>query len=128
MVWPSDKICAKIIKEGKDVTLPKSHGNQLDWKFPHRDILTECRDTAKVNYVQYGKGSKKGKLKSSGKFHSSANSGSSGNSGSTGNPSKSSGKGKKVPLPTDICWRCGKGRHQKDNLVRHWRQCVGTVP
>ena len=23
------------------------------------------------------------------------------------------GKGKKVPLPTDICWRCGKGRHQK---------------
>ena len=28
-------------------------------------------------------------------------------------PSKSSGKGKKVPLPTDIFWRCGKGRHQK---------------
>ena len=26
---------------------------------------------------------------------------------------KSSGKGKKVPLPNDICWRCGKGRHQK---------------
>ena len=26
---------------------------------------------------------------------------------------KPSGKGKKVPLPTDICWRCGKGRHQK---------------
>ena len=26
---------------------------------------------------------------------------------------KPSGKGKKVPLPTDICWRCGKGRLQK---------------
>ena len=26
---------------------------------------------------------------------------------------KPSGKGKKVPLPTVICWRCGKGRHQK---------------
>ena len=26
---------------------------------------------------------------------------------------QTSGKGKKVPLPTDICWRCGKGRHQK---------------
>ena len=23
------------------------------------------------------------------------------------NPSRDSGKGKKVPLPTDICWRCG---------------------
>ena len=31
------------------------------------------------------------------------------------NPSKASGKGRnrKVPLPTDICWRCSKGRHQK---------------
>ena len=28
-------------------------------------------------------------------------------------PSKSSGKGRKVPLPTDISWRCCKGRHQK---------------
>ena len=36
-----------------------------------------------------------------------------GSSGSTGNPSKSGGKGKKVPLPTVIFWRCGKGRHQK---------------
>ena len=29
------------------------------------------------------------------------------------NPSKPSGKDKKVPLSTDICWRCGKGRHKK---------------
>ena len=67
------------------------------------------QDTAKFKYVQYGKGSKKGKLKSSG----SKNSGGSGNSGSAGGPPKSSGKGMKVPLPTDICWRCGKGRHQQ---------------
>ena len=72
--------------------------------------IDRMQDTAKVNYVHYGKGSKKRKLKSSGKFYSSANSG---GSGSTGNPSKSSGKGKKVPLPNDICWRCDKGRHQK---------------
>ena len=31
----------------------------------------------------------------------------------TGNPGKPHGKSRKVPLPTDICWRCGKGRHQK---------------
>ena len=108
----SDKICAKIIKEGKDVTLPRV------MEIARLEVSTQrhidrMQDTAKVNYVQYGKGSKKGKLKSSGKVHSSANSGGSGNSGGTGNPSKSSGKGKKVPLPTDICWRCGKGRHQK---------------
>ena len=59
--------------------------------------------------MQYGKVSKKGKSKGK----SSATSGGSGSCGSTGNPSKSNGKGKKVPLPTDICWRCGKGRHQK---------------
>ena len=39
----------------------------LNWKFPHRDILTEMRETAKVNYIQYGKGSKRGKSKSNGK-------------------------------------------------------------
>ena len=66
-----------------------------------------------MNYVQYRKGSKlKNKSKFGGKFQGTVN-GSSGSSGSTGNPSKSSGKGRKVPLPTDICWRCGKGRHQK---------------
>ena len=42
-----------------------------------------------------------------------ASGGSGGSSGNAGNPSKHGGKGKKVPIPTDICWRCGKGRHQK---------------
>ena len=63
----------------------------------------------KVNYVQYGN-NKKPKPKS-GKFQQPTASGSCG--GSSGNPSKSGGKGKKVPLPTYICWRCGKGKHQK---------------
>ena len=69
--------------------------------------IDRMQETAKVNYMQYRKGSKKGKSKSSGKFQGTAN------SGSTGNPTKFGGKGKKVPLPTDICWRCGKDRHQK---------------
>ena len=123
----SDKICAKIIKEGKNVTLPRV------MEIARLEVSTQrhidrMQDTAKVNYVQYGKGSRKGKLKSSGKFHSSTNSGGSENSGGTGNPSKSSGKSKKVPLPTNICWRCSKGRHQKGNLLRHWRQFVRTAP
>ena len=104
----SDKICAKIIKEGKHVTLARL------MEIARLEVSTQkhidrMQDTAKGNYVQYEKGSKKGKSKSSG----GKNSGGSGNSGSTGNPSKSGGKDKKAPLPTDICWRYGKGRHQK---------------
>ena len=66
------------------------------------------QETAKVKYVQYGKGTKKSKPKP-------RPSGSSGG-GSNVNTRKSSkltGKGRKVPLPTDMCWRCGKSRHQK---------------
>ena len=81
------------------------------------------QQTAKVNYVQYGKGSKKKKSKSGGEFQGTVNGGSSGSSGNTGNPSKSSGKGRKVPLLTDICWRCGKGRHQKGQPCK----AVGAV-
>ena len=104
----SDNIRVKIIKKGKDITLPRV------MKIAQLEVSTQrhidrMQETTKVNYVQYGKGSKKGKSKGK----SSTNSGGSGNSGSTGNPSKSGGKGRKVPLPTDICWRCGKGRHQK---------------
>ena len=72
--------------------------------------IDRIQETAKVNYVQYGKSSKKSESKP-GKFQQPTANGSSG--GSSGNPSKSGGKGKKVPLPTDICWRCGKGWHQK---------------
>ena len=84
------------------------------WKFPHRDILTECKRLPKSIYVQYGRNKKpKSKL---GKFQQPTANGSSG--GSSGNPSKSGGKGKKVPLPTDICWRYGKGRHQKGQMCK----------
>ena len=87
--------------------------------------IERMQETAKVNYVQYGR-NKKPKPKP-GKFQQPTANGSSG--GSSGNPSKSSGKGKKVPLPTDICWRCGKGRHQKGQPVQSsWKQCAGIVP
>ena len=108
----SDKICAKIIKEGKDVTLARvMEIAQLEVSTQRH--IDRMQEIAKVNYVHYGKGSQKGKSKprpSGGSGRSSGGSGSRVNAGNTGNPS---GKGKKVPLPTDICWRCGKGRHQK---------------
>ena len=67
--------------------------------------LDTMQETAKVNYVQYGKSAKR-KCKPE-KFQQPTVNGSSG--GSSRNPSTSGGKGKKVPLPKDICWRCGKG-------------------
>ena len=70
--------------------------------------IDRMQETAKINYVQYGKSSKK--MSKPGKFQQPTASGSSGgSSGNAGNPSKHGGKGKKVPLPTVICWRCCKG-------------------
>ena len=71
------------------------------------------QETAKVNYVHYGKGSKKGKGKPRPSGGSGSSSGSGGSSVNAGKPSKPNGKGRKVPLPNDSCWRCGKGKHQK---------------
>ena len=73
--------------------------------------LDRMQETAKVNYVQYGKSTKNKKGKKS------TQSGASGSShrGDRGHgmSSKPSGKGKKLPFPQDTCYRCGKGRHQK---------------
>ena len=73
--------------------------------------LDRMQDTAKVNHVQYGKStkSKKGK-KSSQSGTSGANH--RGNRGHGTSP-KPGGKGKKLPFPQYICYRCGRGRHQK---------------
>ena len=72
--------------------------------------LDRMQETAKVNYVQYGKSTKsKGKK--------STQSGASGDSykGNRGHgtSSKPGGKGKKLPFPQDTCYRCGKGTHLK---------------
>ena len=94
----SDKMRAKIIKEGKDVTLPQV------MEIARLEVSTQrhidrMQETAKVNYVQYGKNKKKGKP---GK-QPTASGRSGGSSGNARNPSKHGGKGKKVPLLTDIC-------------------------
>ena len=103
----SDKIQAKVIKEGKDVTLTRvMEIAQLEVSTQRH--IDRMQETAKVNYVQYVKGT----MNSMPKPRSSGGSGRSGGSGSR-KSSKLIGKGKKVPLPTDICWRCGKSRHQK---------------
>ena len=76
--------------------------------------LDRMQETAKVNYVQYGKStkSKKKKPQSSAGATSQGASGHKGAGGHRG--SRPSGKpNKRPPLPPDTCYRCGKGRHQK---------------
>ena len=76
--------------------------------------LERMQETAKVNYVQYGKLNKSKKKKP----QSSAGATSQGASGHKGagshKGSRPSGKSsKRPPLLPDTCYRCGKGRHQK---------------
>ena len=73
--------------------------------------LDRMQETAKVNYVQYGKStkSKKGKKSTQSGASGSSHRGDRGH----GMSSKPSGKGRKLPFPQDTCYRCGKGRHQK---------------
>ena len=61
--------------------------------------IDKMQETAKVNYVHYEKGSKKGKGKPR---PSSGSSGSGGSRVNAGNTRKPSGKSRKVPLPTDV--------------------------
>ena len=106
----SEKIRAKIVKEGHKVTL-----NQVmeiaRLEVSTQQHLEKMHETAKVNYVQYGKSTKSKRSK---KSTQSGTSGGSyrGNKGH-GTNSKPSGKGKKLPFPKDTCYRCGKGRNQK---------------
>ena len=98
----SDKIRAKIVKEGHGVTLDQVM-EIARLEVSTQQHLERMQETIKVNYIQYGKSTKakKGKKPQSG-------AGASGHRGS-----KPSGKGKKSPFPLDTCYRCGKGRHQQ---------------
>ena len=70
------------------------------------------QETAKVYYIQYGKSTKNKEGKKS--QHFTPSTGSDRGSRGHGIQSKLSGKGRKVSLPPGTCYRCGKGRHQKD--------------
>ena len=70
------------------------------------------QETAKVNYIQYSKSTKHKKGKRS--QHSTPSTGGDRDSRGHGTQSKLSGKSRKIPLPPGTCYRCGRGRHQKD--------------
>ena len=100
----SDKIRAKIMKEGHEL----SYGDSQAGSLHTQHHLERMQETAKVNYVQYGKSTKSKKKKP----QSSARASGQGAGGHRG--SRPSGKfNKRPPLLPDTCYKCGKGRHQK---------------
>ena len=110
----SDKIRAKIVKEGHGVNLNRVM-EIARLEVSTQQHLERMQETAKVNYVQYGKStkSKKGKKPQSSAGASGSGVGSH-NAGAGHRGSRPSGKfNKRPPLPPDTCYRCGKGRHQK---------------
>ena len=111
----SDKIRAKIVKEGHGVNLNRVM-EIARLEVSTQQHLERMQETAKVNYIQYGKStkSKKGKKPQSGAGASSHNAGASGSGAGGHRGSRPSGKfNKRPPLLPDTCYRCGKGRHQK---------------
>ena len=102
--FASDKIRSKVVKEGHKVTLNwVMEIARLEVSTQHH--LDRMQETAKVNYIQYGKSTKGKKSTQPG---ASSHRGDRGH----GTSSKPSGKGKKLPFLQDTCYRCGKGRHQ----------------
>ena len=77
--------------------------------------LERMQETAKVNYVRYGKSTKSKKKKPQSSARASGQGAGSHRTGAGGHRgSRPSGKfNKRPPLPPDTCYRCGKGRHQK---------------
>ena len=118
------KIRAKIVKEGHKVTLNRvMEIARLEVSMQHH--LDRMQETAKVNYVQYGKSTKakKGKKPQSGAGASSAGAG--GHRGS-----KPSGKGKKSPFPPGHLLQMWERQTPKStglqscgcNLQRMWKE------
>ena len=111
----SDKIRAKIVKEGHGVNLNRVM-EIARLEVSTQQHLERMQETAKVNYVQYGKSTKSKKKKKPQSSAGASGQGAGGHKTGAGGHrgSRPNGKfNKRPPLPPDTCYRCGKGRHQK---------------
>ena len=118
----SDKIRAKIVKEGHGVTLNRVM-EIARLEVSTQQHLERMQETAKVNYIQYGKStkSKKGKKPQSSAGASSSGANGSGAGGHRG--SRPSGKfNKRPPLPPDTYYRCGKEDTKRHRTAKLWKQ------
>ena len=110
----SDKIRAKIVKEGHGVNLNRVM-EIARLEVSTQQHLERMQETAKVNYIQYGKSTKCKKKKPQSSAGASGQGAGSHNTGAGGHRGSRPGGNfnKRPPLLPDTCCRCGKGRHQK---------------
>ena len=90
----------------------------LDWR--HIDRIQE---TAKVNYIQYGKGSKKGKAKSSGRGSQVVAA-----VAALENPPDPVERVRKFHYPQTFVGDVVKAGIRRGNSAKQWKQSAGTVP
>ena len=114
----SDKIMSKIVKEGHGQSSCSANLNRVmeiaRLEGSTQQHLERIQETAKVNYVQYGKSTKSKKKPQSSAGAASGQGAGGHNAGAGQRGSRPGGKfNKRPPLPPDTCYRCGKGRHQK---------------
>ena len=120
----SDKIWAKIVKEGHKVKL-----NQVTeiarLEVSTQQHLERMQETAKVNYVQYGKSTKSKKGKKCTQFGAGANSQRSDRGhGTSSKPSTKVGSfHSHKTLATDV----GKADTKRYRTAKLWMQCAGDV-
>ena len=87
--------------------------------------LNRMQETAKINYVQYGKSTKNKKGKMS--QHSTPSTGSDRGRRGHGTQPRLHGKGKKIPLPPGTCYHCAKGDIKKKQSAKFWKLSVKVV-
>ena len=107
----SEKIRAKIVKEGHEVTL-NCVMEIARLEVSTQQHLDRMQEAAKVNYVQYGKLTKHKKGKKS--TQSGTSGGSYKGDRGHGTSSKPSGKGKKLPFPTRHLLQMWKGQTSEE--------------
>ena len=107
----SDKILAKIVKEGDEVTLNRVM-EIARLEVSTQQHLDRMQETAKVNYVQYGRSTKSKKKKPQSSAGATSQ-GAGSHKGAGGHRGPSGKLHKRPPLPPDTCYRCGKGKHRK---------------
>ena len=116
----SDKIRAKIVKEGHGVNLNRVM-EIARLEVSTQQHLERMQETAKVNYIQYGKSTKSKKGKKPQSSAGASSSGASGQGAGSNRGSRPSGKfNKRPPLLPDTATDVGKEVTKRHRSARLW--------
>ena len=119
----SDRIHAKIIKEGKDVTLPRVMEIACTWKFPPKNILTGCRRLPRLTMYNMGKDPREENQNPVEKAQQVVAA-----VAAVENPPNPVERVGKLHYPQTFVGDVVKEDIRRGNFVKLWKQSVGTVP